>query len=74
MLRPPVNLECVTQDLQQRAEAKVAGLEAQIAMLKDQISSLQARPALERASFAFWPGTLLLKSQCGLMLVRPVAH
>ena len=37
---------CV-QDLQQRAEAKVAGLEAHIAMLKDQIASLQVWPPLE---------------------------
>ena len=33
----------LTQELQQKAEAKVAGLEAQIAMLRDQISSLQVR-------------------------------
>ena len=32
-----------TQELQQKAEAKVAGLEAQIAMLRDQLSSLQVR-------------------------------
>jgi len=32
------------QDLQQRAETKVAGLEAHIAMLKDQIASLQVWP------------------------------
>ena len=31
----------LTQELQQKAEAKVAGLEAQIAMLRDQLSSLQ---------------------------------
>ena len=31
----------VKQEMQQKAEAKVAGLEAQIAMLRDQIISLQ---------------------------------
>ena len=31
----------LTQELQQKAEAKVAGMEAQIAMLRDQISLLQ---------------------------------
>ncbi len=45
-MRHQVNSSTSAQDLQQRAEAKVAGLEAQIAMLKDQIASLQACPAL----------------------------
>ena len=31
------------QELQQKAEAKVAGLEAQIAMLRDQITLLQVQ-------------------------------
>ena len=33
----------LTQELQQKAEAKVTGLEAQIAMLRDQLSLLQVR-------------------------------
>ena len=40
------------QDLQQRAEAKVTGLTEQIAVLRDQIASLQARPALALSSCA----------------------
>ena len=51
------------QDLQQRAEAKVAGLEAHIAMLKDQIASLQVWPLLEYLCLVT-DSRLRLSSQC----------